>query len=80
MSANRNKAHINIEFALFVSLCVQKVELDTIFSIVDSVVNTSVHGEFNTLLLERLVESFTDLDVEEGANTVSVLNDGDFRP
>ena len=78
VSANANENDINIELRLRVVLSVNNVQLDTLLSIVDTASGSRVKHEFDSLLLQRLCESFADFNIEEWANALSVLKDGNL--
>ena len=78
VSANANENDINIELRLRVVLSVNNVQLDTLLSIVDTASGSRVKHEFDSLLLQRLSECFADFNIEEWANALSVLKNGNL--
>ena len=79
VSSDGDEADIDIKGALFAILSVLKVELHTVLSAVNTGGDFSVHVELQALFLKRLMESFADLNIEEGANTIGMLHHSDFR-
>jgi hypothetical protein len=77
MSTNRDQSNIAFDWNSF-SFFILKIDLNTLFFVINTIDNSVVQQEFHALLLQRLLETETNFFVKEHADSFSVLNDGNF--
>jgi len=73
-----NQSNVNFNRACSSISSVSQVDCNTILLPVDSIFDLSIQHEFHALLLKDVLEGFTNFNVQEWADPISVLDNSNF--